>query len=244
VVKIVNIFLVDYENVSISGLDGTKLLKKKDKIYIFYSVKTKDVSMDIIDNLIKSKADFKLFKLTKTAKNALDFQLVLFLGTRLRKYGKKAKYHIISRDTGYQSSIDFAKEYFRIEVNKAESIKEAIEGKPPKLLLEDNPKFDDDNTLNSEEPTKVIPSSSPTATTTTTTDIESIREEIERKLTSHSRGNISLDYTQLKQLSSLLTDKTTNTRKIVNKKLELIVGKKKAYMIPTILELCKEYIRD
>lgn len=85
-----NIFLIDYENVHISGFDGLNRLKKKDKVYIFYSINAESIHIDIMDNLLKSKVSFKMFKLNKVDKNALDFQLVLYLGTRLKKYGKKS----------------------------------------------------------------------------------------------------------------------------------------------------------
>jgi hypothetical protein len=186
--------------------------------------------MDIIDNLIKSKADFKLFKLTKTAKNALDFQLVLFLGTRLRKYGKKAKYHIISRDTGYQSSIDFAKEHFRIEINRAESIREAVEGKKLKLLLEDNPKVGDGTST--DETTLDIPPS-----------IDDIREEIEKKLMSDTAIGLSLPLTQIKQISSMLVDDTKNTKQLATENIMQFIGLKRKHLLPKILECCKDYIK-
>ena len=42
-----NVFLIDYENVHISGFDGLNRLKKKDKVYIFYSIKSENIYMDI-----------------------------------------------------------------------------------------------------------------------------------------------------------------------------------------------------
>lgn len=139
-----NVFLIDYENVHTNGFIGMDKLKKKDKIYIFYSIKSENIHMDIMNTFLKSKVSFKMFKLNKTEKNALDFQLVLYLGTRLKKYGKKATFYIVSKDNGYQSSIDFAQEYLNITIRKVESIQEAFTGtKQPLLLLENNPVKED-----------------------------------------------------------------------------------------------------
>ena len=139
-----NVFLIDYENVHTNGFIGMDKLKKKDKVYIFYSIKSENIYMDIMNTLLKNKVSFKMFKLNRIEKNALDFQLVLYLGTRLKKYGKKASFYIVSNDNGYQSVIDFAKEYFGIIIKKIESIEEAFNGsKQPLLLLENNPVKED-----------------------------------------------------------------------------------------------------
>ena len=81
-----NIFLIDYENVHSNGFIGISKLKKKDKLYIFYSIKSENINIDVINSLLKKKVSFKMFKLNKSDKNALDFQLVLFLGMCIKKY--------------------------------------------------------------------------------------------------------------------------------------------------------------
>jgi RNA-binding protein YhbY len=180
--------------------------------------------MDIIDNLIKSRADFKLFKLTKTAKNALDFQLVLFLGTRLRKYGKKAKYYIISADNGYQSSIDFAKEYFRIEVTKAESIKEAIKGTPPKLLLEDNPKENlEVISFNQECPPQV--------------------DEVVGKLKQDAVLSSKLVASQMVGVATILLDENCKSEDVAIQLISDLLGKSKTELIPIIFRRCGSYLQ-
>lgn len=237
-----NVFLIDYENVHISGFDGLNRLKKKDKVYIFYSIKSENIYMDIMNTLLKNKVSFKMFKLNRIEKNALDFQLVLYLGTRLKKYGKKASFYIVSKDNGYQSAIDFAKEYFGIIIKKIESIEEAfIELKPPLLLLENNPVKED---LKKIPETVTIPKQLPEKSIITLEQnlIEQKRLKIDEKLNSNNEIKSKILDTQIKHISKIIAEGTINNQDDLSEHIRRNIGNKKVDLIPIILETCKEYL--
>jgi hypothetical protein len=249
VVKIVRIFLIDYENVTTSGLDGIDLLSKKDKVYIFYSINTKSMDFEMIDALSKCKAKFKFFKLSKSAKNALDFQLVLFLGTRIKKYDQKAQYYIVSHDNGYQSAMDFAKENFNITVGKYNNIREAIVGEQPKLLLESTTSPDGSTNLQPKLLLESNPKNSvPTKPHPPVEDFPNLpkkekREILESLLKSNEMLTSSLIENNFAQISALLVDGTKKTEDTLSKCIVTYIGKKKEGLVPVIFECCKDYMK-
>ena len=101
-----NYYFVDYENVKNNGLDNLSHLGCNDTVIIFYSEQCKNISLDIINNLISQKAGFNCKKIKAGTKNALDFQLSSFLGYII---GQEMcdKIYIVSKDKGYQCLCDF-----------------------------------------------------------------------------------------------------------------------------------------
>lgn len=75
-------YLVDFENVHNTGLEGIETLAPSDNVYIFYS---KNASCIDIDKLIGCKAKLIFMKVDVGVENALDFQLVAFLFKNLKK---------------------------------------------------------------------------------------------------------------------------------------------------------------
>ena len=101
-----SIFLVDYENVSASGLDGLEKLTEEDVVYIFYTENADRLTFDAHRRLLESRAAVRYYKVESGTKNALDFQLVSFLGYLIRENGSSA-YYIISKDNGFDSVLHF-----------------------------------------------------------------------------------------------------------------------------------------
>ena len=99
------IYLVDYENVPNTGLEGIENLTENDRVIIFLKE----------NNTFKAKTHVKLeralaqkeyiFVNADTA-NALDFQLVSYLGI-LSTENPREQYVIISKDQGYDAAIKF-----------------------------------------------------------------------------------------------------------------------------------------
>lgn len=102
------VYLVDYENVHDAGIAGITKLTVNDKVVIFCSNNTKSVTMDTHISIVQSKAKIDHIKTAKTAKNYLDFQLSTMLGYLIGK-GEKGPYYIISKDTGFDSVVDYWK---------------------------------------------------------------------------------------------------------------------------------------
>ena len=117
------IFLVDFENVGSSGLNGLELLEKDDYVYIFGRHLKLFLSKDeVVNKIRKSKTDnIEFYDTHKTADNYLDFQLISFLGYLVGK-GEKANYYIISEDKGFDSAVDFW-EKRNISIHKQKCIK-------------------------------------------------------------------------------------------------------------------------
>lgn len=122
-----SIYLVDFENVHDDGLEGIKGLTDADKVIIFYGTQIKSIPFDRHVELMNTKAHVEYFKTKKIAKNYLDFQLTSHLGYLIGK-GEKGAVHIISKDTGYDSVVDYWKGY-GIKIDRKVSIQEKKEKK-------------------------------------------------------------------------------------------------------------------
>ena len=105
-----SLYFVDFENVHDSGINGVTGLTENDEILIFYSMKSEHMSFDTHVSIMQSPAKVKYIKLRRSAKNYLDFQLVTHLGFVIGS-GMPGPYYIISKDTGYDSVVDYWKDH-------------------------------------------------------------------------------------------------------------------------------------
>ena len=94
------IFLIDYENVTSSGLDGVERLTENDRVYIFYTAAQPNLTFEAHKLILSSKAEFSYFNVANGGKNALDFQLASFTGY-LVACSKDRQIYIISADKGF-----------------------------------------------------------------------------------------------------------------------------------------------
>lgn len=101
-----SVFLIDYENVSASGLDGLESLTAADTVYIFYTENADRLTFSAHRRLLETAAQIRYYKVESGTKNALDFQLVTYLGYLIRE-SAEAAYYIISKDSGFDSVINF-----------------------------------------------------------------------------------------------------------------------------------------
>lgn len=106
---VIMIALIDYENVGSNGLKGVENISSKDKIIIFYK-ENSTLTMSAHKKLECSKAEKEYICVKKNTKNALDFQLVAYLGLLCYKEPDK-EYAIISNDGGFDSAIEFLKAF-------------------------------------------------------------------------------------------------------------------------------------
>lgn len=130
-INIMRLFLIDYENVNSAGLHGIGQASGADRIILFYSHAANTLSFEIMDEMMDAHIMPERVCLEKSGKNALDFQLVTFLGYLIAKE-KADAYYIISRDSGFQSAINFCQNYFGVKVHLKPSMKAALgSGKQP-----------------------------------------------------------------------------------------------------------------
>ena len=104
---IVLVIIVDYENVNEKGLTGLEKLKQTDRLILFYNNSSK-ISIDKLISISKLNIKMDYFKVTTTAKNSLDFQLISYLGYLIAN-DSESNYFIISNDTGFDSAVAFWK---------------------------------------------------------------------------------------------------------------------------------------
>ena len=100
------IYLIDYENVSNSGMRGCNYLDKGDYVILFYSDARKHVERRTFDAITASGCTFEICKLCKAGKNALDFYIVSRLGELIGS-GYEGLPVIVSQDGGFQSVRDY-----------------------------------------------------------------------------------------------------------------------------------------
>ncbi len=223
-----NIFLIDYENVNSIGLNGIDLLTKDDRVYLFYSENANSINIDIMNIIVKGNFSFKNFKLNKSDKNALDFQLVLFLGTMIKSKKSSTNFYIISHDNGYQSAIDFAKEQFNVDIKKFDSIYNAINGINIKNNAIEN--IISQNSDISNVNNTIIKETNP------------IRDKIEAILLNNQKITSKISEQQIKHISNVLVNPEKNTQQIATECIKKIIGNSKLDLIPVILESCSIHL--
>lgn len=105
------IYLIDYENVGVSGLNGLSKLDANAKLYIFYSENADKLTFGLHKRLCESNASIEYMRAdVSSGKNALDFQLSLQIGICLMQYPNSYIF-IVSKDKGYDCLSKIAKIY-------------------------------------------------------------------------------------------------------------------------------------
>ena len=99
------IYLIDTENVRTVWTLLLDRMTLNDKIYVFYTMNSGNVSYEDLNGVISSGKNVELIQ-CHTGKNGLDFQLVSYLGYLIRD-NENADYCIISDDSGYDAVIKF-----------------------------------------------------------------------------------------------------------------------------------------
>lgn len=113
----VNYYLIDYENIQLEGIKDLKGVQEGDAIIVFYSENCKSTSLDVLDNIMTLKIVYSSFKVKVGTKNALDFQLITYLGYLIGKGDENTNYFIVSNDKGFEAVSNFWKEH-DISVNR------------------------------------------------------------------------------------------------------------------------------
>lgn len=99
------VYLVDTENVGAVWKHLFQLAANTDDILLFYTENTPFLSYNDLEYILSYKERFTMIK-CYTGNNALDFQLVSYLGFMM-KTGAKTQYIIVSNDTGYDAMVRF-----------------------------------------------------------------------------------------------------------------------------------------
>ncbi len=99
------IYLVDTENVGFAWKHLLEHINSTDKIILFYTENTPYLSyLDLA--YLQTLCDRFILEKCYTGKNALDFQLISYMGYHM-KSSPKSQFIIISNDSGYDSVIQY-----------------------------------------------------------------------------------------------------------------------------------------
>lgn len=102
-----NCFLIDFENVNADSIKDLSGVQKGDALVVFYSENHKSITLDILNSVLELKLKYSGFKVKVGTKNALDFQLVSYLGYLIGQGSSDTNYHIVSEDKGFTAAADF-----------------------------------------------------------------------------------------------------------------------------------------
>ena len=100
------IYMIDYENVKTGGLNGISRLTAEDRVIIFYSENANRLTFDLHRRLMECPAQIEYREVTVGGHNALDFQLVTYLGYLIAQ-NPTGQYLIISYDRGFEYVVNF-----------------------------------------------------------------------------------------------------------------------------------------
>ena len=101
-------FMIDFENTRNRGLQGAEYLQPDDSVTIFYSQVCMKIEQKRFCQLKESGCNFRICKLQKTGKNALDFYIASRIG-EIYGQGYTGMTAIISNDAGFRA----VKEYWK-----------------------------------------------------------------------------------------------------------------------------------
>ena len=101
-------YLIDFENVGPTGLNGLKLPGEEAEIRIFLSNAAHFGTEEIREDILESKAKIETFFCTSKHKNAMDFEIAAYAGAVLERADTE-RVSVISADNGYAILEDYTR---------------------------------------------------------------------------------------------------------------------------------------
>ena len=101
-------FMVDFENTRSRGLHGAEYLQPDDSVTIFYSQACMKIERKRFCQLKESGCGFRICKLQKSGKNALDFYIASCIG-EMYGQGYTGMTAIVSNDSGFRAVREYWK---------------------------------------------------------------------------------------------------------------------------------------
>ena len=136
--KIETYYLIDYDNVHSSGLEGCEKLESSDHIMIFFSPNSKKLDMtNIADH---GESDIKMFNVPQR-NQAVDMRICSYLGYLVGKYeANECSIVIVSDDTDYDDVIKYWKEECNFNISKKKQISKRTQENTDKKEESSKPK--------------------------------------------------------------------------------------------------------
>jgi len=124
-------FLVDYENVGGSGLQGAEYLGREDTVVLFYSGSCEVMQYRYMQAVKENAGELVCVRLKKKRKNAMDMYITVYVGRLMERGrtpeeggevcqgdpasgapdGTDLRIAILSHDRGYESAIEYCEGY-------------------------------------------------------------------------------------------------------------------------------------
>lgn len=101
-----SIFLIDYENLHTSAFNGLEELTENDRVVVFYTHNSDNLTFSLMQRLVKSPAKIDYLRVVTGVRNSLDFQLCSYLGYLIGTY-HDTRLCIVSRDKGFSTMLAF-----------------------------------------------------------------------------------------------------------------------------------------
>lgn len=141
-----NYYLIDLENVHSQGLEGADLLSYEEKIVIFHSDAAGLITRAASEMIRSSNAETVFRFVNARSRNALDFQLSVYVGQLLNLADTK-KIFIISHDKGYQA-VELVERSREVQIRQYPSILECLyQERRPVFMSTKNVKIADLKTM-------------------------------------------------------------------------------------------------
>lgn len=118
-------YLIDYENVNASGLDGIDKLSQDSRVVLFYTRNSNKIDLNMLHVLLHMDTALTVIEVHH-GKQALDIQLASYVGYLIGTESEDSVYNIISKDKGYRNIQDFWSDR---AINLFSSIRQAVRQK-------------------------------------------------------------------------------------------------------------------
>lgn len=119
-----NYYLIDLENVHSQGMEGADLLSYQERIVIFHSDAAGLITRAVSEMIRSSNAETIFRFVNARSRNALDFQLAVYVG-QLLNLADTEKIFIISHDKGYQA-VELVERSGEVQIRQYPSILECL----------------------------------------------------------------------------------------------------------------------
>jgi hypothetical protein len=116
----VSYILVDYENVLPNDFDLIPETGWRLMVFLGASQRPRDAFLLAKERLA---GNFSYLRITRAAKNAVDFHIAYFLGV-LTDVHPSDSFYVVSRDGGYDPLIEYVKKRKKINASRVEQISE------------------------------------------------------------------------------------------------------------------------
>lgn len=113
-------YLIDFENIGASGIETALHFPSDSNVILFSTKNTAKINVGVLSAF--NAVDLKVYDVAEGSQS-VDKHLLSYLGFLIGRDGSSARYVVISKDTGYDTIIQFWKSEQRVNVTRMEALK-------------------------------------------------------------------------------------------------------------------------